>query len=148
VPDRAKRSVHALDLVLALEQAGRASKGGQFHSLMAIVRAGGAPRNVRGSMSGGVPDVRSDGPAEYVSHSSPPPKESSMALIQVKVVAGVFTPQQKREIVERLTDAMIDIEGEHMRGRVWCLVEEVISGDWGVGGQSLTADDVKALQRG
>ena len=71
-----------------------------------------------------------------------------MALIQVKVVEGVFTPQQKREIVERLTDVMIDIEGENMRPRVWCLVEEVISGDWGVGGQGLTADDVKALQRG
>ena len=71
-----------------------------------------------------------------------------MALIQVKVIEGVFTAQQKQEIIERLTDAMVEIEGESMRRSIWCLVEEVASGDWGVGGQSLTADDVKALARG
>jgi 4-oxalocrotonate tautomerase len=71
-----------------------------------------------------------------------------MALIHVKVIEGVFTIQQKREIVERLTDAMVEIEGESMRPHIWCTLEEVASGDWAVGGQSLTADDVKALQRG
>ena len=71
-----------------------------------------------------------------------------MALIQVKVIDGAFTAQQKREIIERLTDAMIEIEGESMRRSIWCLVEEVASGDWGVGGQSLSADDLKALARG
>ena len=71
-----------------------------------------------------------------------------MVLIQVKVIATVFTPQQKREIVERLTDAMVEIEGENTRRVTWCTVEEIASGDWGIGGQSLTADDVKALQSG
>jgi 4-oxalocrotonate tautomerase len=70
-----------------------------------------------------------------------------MALIQVKVIADVFTRQQKEEIVERLTDAMVAIEGENMRRTIWCLVEEVASGDWSVGGQTLTADDVKAIAR-
>ena len=70
-----------------------------------------------------------------------------MALIQVKVIAGVFTAQQRREIVERLTDAMVEMEGETMRRYVWCLVDEVASGDWAVGGQSLTADDARALAR-
>lgn len=71
----------------------------------------------------------------------------SMTLIQVKVIAGVFTTFQKREIVERLTDAMVAIEGENMRHTIWCIVEEVASGDWGAGGQTLTADDVRALAR-
>jgi 4-oxalocrotonate tautomerase len=71
-----------------------------------------------------------------------------MALIQVTVIEGIFTAQQKREIIGRLTDAMVEIEGESMRRSIWCLVEEIASGDWGVGGQSLTADDVKALARG
>jgi 4-oxalocrotonate tautomerase len=35
-----------------------------------------------------------------------------------------------------------------MRSVTWCLVEEVASGEWGIGGQGLTADDVKALARG
>lgn len=70
-----------------------------------------------------------------------------MFLIQVKLIEGVFTAQQKREIVERLTDAMVAIEGENMRQVTWCVVEEVAGGDWGIGGQTPTADDVKALAR-
>jgi 4-oxalocrotonate tautomerase len=66
-------------------------------------------------------------------------------LIQVKVIEGVFTAPQKQEI---LTDAMVAIEGEELRSVTWCLVEEVASGEWGIGGQGLTADDVKALARG
>ena len=71
-----------------------------------------------------------------------------MALIQVKLIAGVFTSPQKQEIIERLTEAMVEIEGENMRRATWCMVEEVASGEWGVGGQTLTADDVRALARG
>jgi 4-oxalocrotonate tautomerase len=71
-----------------------------------------------------------------------------MPLIQVKLIAGVFTAPQKQEIIERLTDAMVAIEGEEMRSVTLCLVEEVASGEWGIGGQTLTADDVKALARG
>ena len=70
-----------------------------------------------------------------------------MPLIQVKVVEGVFTAQQKQEIIERLTDAMVEVEGENMRRTVWCVIEEVANGEWGIGGQTLTSDDVKALAR-
>jgi 4-oxalocrotonate tautomerase len=75
-------------------------------------------------------------------------QEDSMPLIQVKVIASVLTAPQQREIIERLTDAMVAIEGEEMRSVTWCVVEEVASGEWGLGGQTLTADDVKALARG
>ena len=71
-----------------------------------------------------------------------------MALIQVRLIEGVFTAPQKREIIERLTDAMVEIEGENMRRTIWCVIEEVASGEWGIGGKTLTADDVKALARG
>jgi 4-oxalocrotonate tautomerase len=69
-------------------------------------------------------------------------------LIQVKVIEGVFTTPQKREIVKRLTDAMVEIQGENMRQLTWCVVEEVASGEWGIGGQTPTADDIRALARG
>lgn len=68
-----------------------------------------------------------------------------MPLINVKVIEDVFTPEQKGQIVERLTDAMVSIEGEAMRGVTWVVVEEVRSGDWAIGGQPLTTADVKAL---
>ena len=71
-----------------------------------------------------------------------------MPLIQVKVIEGVFTAEQKQEVVRKLTDAMVAIEGENMRQVTTCIVEEIKSGDWGIGGNSLTADDVKALAAG
>jgi 4-oxalocrotonate tautomerase len=66
-------------------------------------------------------------------------------LIQVKVVAGVFTTSQKQDIIERLTDALVEVEGENLREHTWCVIEEVPSGAWGVGGSTQTADDIKAL---
>ena len=71
-----------------------------------------------------------------------------MPLINVKVIENVFTAEQRRDIVERLTEAMVDIEGENMRPVTWVIVEEVTSGDWGIGGNPLTTADVKALAAG
>ncbi len=65
-----------------------------------------------------------------------------MPLINVKVIENVFTAEQKHDIVERLTEAMVDIEGENMRPVTWVIVEEVSSGDWGIGGKPLTSADV------
>jgi 4-oxalocrotonate tautomerase len=69
-------------------------------------------------------------------------------LIQVKLIENVFSSDQKREIIERLTDAMVEIEGESMRPVTWVTIEEVSSGDWGIAGNALTTADVKALQAG
>ena len=69
-----------------------------------------------------------------------------MPLINVKLIEGVFTPEQKTQIAERLTDAMVSVEGENMRGVTWCVIDEVKSGDWGIGGNGLTTADVHALQ--
>ena len=68
-----------------------------------------------------------------------------MPFINVKVIENVFSTEQKREMVQRLTDAMVAVEGENMRPVTWVVVEEVNSGDWGIGGQPLTTADVKAL---
>jgi 4-oxalocrotonate tautomerase len=75
-------------------------------------------------------------------------KETIMPLVQVKLIEGVFTEAQKREMVRALTDAMVYIEGEAMRPVTWVIVEEARSGDWGIGGKSLTTADVKALASG
>jgi 4-oxalocrotonate tautomerase len=75
-------------------------------------------------------------------------EEAFMPLIQVSVIEGVFTEAQKRQIVHKLTDAMVSIEGETLRPVTWVIVEEVKSGDWGIGGKPLTTADVKALAAG
>ena len=71
-----------------------------------------------------------------------------MPLIQVRVIKDVFSKDQKRQIIKKLTDAMVSIEGENMRGVTWVTVEEVEGGDWGIGGNALTTIDVHALAAG
>jgi len=68
-----------------------------------------------------------------------------MPLIRVKLIENVFTAEQKQEIVTKLTDAMVSIEGENMRAVTWVIIEEVRSGDWGIGGKALTTEAVIAL---
>ena len=41
-------------------------------------------------------------------------------------------------MIEKLTDTMVEIEGENMRGVTWVVIEEAKSGDWGIGGNALT----------
>jgi 4-oxalocrotonate tautomerase len=71
-----------------------------------------------------------------------------MPFVNVKIIEGVFDADQKREIVERLTETMVGIEGENMREVTWVVIEEVRSGDWGIGGKALSTEDVKALAAG
>jgi len=70
-----------------------------------------------------------------------------MPLVDIHLIEGVFDKKQKQEMISKITDAMVEIEGEAMRGITWVRVHEVESGQWGVGGQALTTADVKALQQ-
>jgi 4-oxalocrotonate tautomerase len=71
-----------------------------------------------------------------------------MPLINVKMIEGVFTPKQKQEMIRKLTDTMVSIEGENMRSVTMVVLEEIKSGDWGIGGTSLSTADAKALAVG
>jgi 4-oxalocrotonate tautomerase len=66
-------------------------------------------------------------------------------LINVKIIEGVFSADQKSQIIRKLTDAMVGIEGEAMRPVTWTVIEEVKSGDWGIAGKPLTTSDVRSL---
>jgi len=54
-----------------------------------------------------------------------------MALVNVRLIEGVFTPAQRQEMIRGLTAAMVSVEGEGMRAVTWVVVEEVRSGDGG-----------------
>ena len=66
--------------------------------------------------------------------------------VHVKVIEGVFTSEQKRAIVEKLTDAMVAVEGERLRPVTVVVLDEVKGGNWGIGGKPLTTQDVHDLQ--
>jgi len=68
-----------------------------------------------------------------------------MPLIQVTLIEEVLTPAQKKEIITKLTDAMVSIEGENLRPVTWVIIEEVRSGNLGIGGQAMTTEAVRAL---
>lgn len=69
-----------------------------------------------------------------------------MPLVDIQLIEGVFTADQKKAMIEKVTDAMVEIEGEAMRAVTWVRVQEVASGQWGIGGKPLTAGDIKALR--
>ena len=69
-----------------------------------------------------------------------------MPLVQIKLIEGVFSAEQKKEIITKITDTMVAIEGEKMRQVTYVIIEEVKSGDWGIGGKAMTTEDVKAIQ--
>lgn len=71
-----------------------------------------------------------------------------MPLIQVKLIEGVFTTAKKKEIIAKLTDAMVSVEGENLRPFTLVVLEEVRSGDWSAGGKALTTADVHAIAAG
>jgi 4-oxalocrotonate tautomerase len=70
-----------------------------------------------------------------------------MPLVTIDVIKDVFTPDQKRDLIEKVTEAMVSVEGEALRGVTWVRVQEIQQGDWGIGGQTLTAADVKAMAK-
>lgn len=67
-----------------------------------------------------------------------------MPLINVKMIEGVFTEPQKRQIAKSLTDGLVQVGGEVVRPFTLCVIEEVKSGDWVIGGQPLTTAEVTA----
>jgi 4-oxalocrotonate tautomerase len=69
-------------------------------------------------------------------------------LINVRLIEGVFNESEKQDMVEKLTDTMVEIEGENMRGVTWVVIDEVKSGDWGLGGQALTTEHVRSIKHG
>lgn len=71
-----------------------------------------------------------------------------MPIINVKLIENVFSNEQKKEIISRLTDTMVDIEGENMRSVTWVYIEDIKEGDLGIGGHALRAADVHSMQRG
>ena len=70
-----------------------------------------------------------------------------MPLVDIQLIEGVFDKAQKQQMIRNVTEAMVEVEGEAMRGVTWVRVHEVASGEWAIGGKALTAADVKALQQ-
>lgn len=69
-----------------------------------------------------------------------------MPLANIKVIEGVFTDAEKQKMIENVTEAMIAVEGEPLRDKTVVIIEETKSGDWAVGGQPLSTEQVTSLR--
>ena len=67
-----------------------------------------------------------------------------MPVVNVSLVEGVFSSEQKEEMISKITDVMVSLEGEFMREKTFVLIEEIKSGNWGIGGKAMTTDAIKA----
>jgi 4-oxalocrotonate tautomerase len=68
-----------------------------------------------------------------------------MPLVDIQLIKGVFTPEQKQAMIAKVTEAMVAIEGEALRPVTWVRVKEIESGEWSIGGTPMTAADVRAM---
>ena len=71
-----------------------------------------------------------------------------MPLATIKVIEGVFSAAEKQQMIRNVSEAMIAVEGDTLRDKTVVILEEVRSGDWGIGGTPLTTADVKHLRTG
>ena len=69
-----------------------------------------------------------------------------MPLIEIKVFEHEFSHEQHADIIDAVTDAMVSFTGESIRPHTWVVLEEIKSGNWGIGGSALGLSDVRALQ--
>ena len=69
-----------------------------------------------------------------------------MPFSQIKVIEGVFSDEEKKRMIADVTEALVAIEGETMRDKTWVVIEEMKSGDWGIGGMALETEVVKELR--
>jgi 4-oxalocrotonate tautomerase len=68
-----------------------------------------------------------------------------MPLINVKMIEGVFTPAQKKQMAQKLTETMVSIEGEAYRSVTWVVIEEVKAGQWAFGGATPSVEEIHAM---
>lgn len=70
-----------------------------------------------------------------------------MPLVQIKGIGGYLAPDPKLEMISKVTNAVLSVEGEGLRDVTWVTIEDVPAGAWGVGGTAVSADDLRRLAK-
>lgn len=60
------------------------------------------------------------------------------------LLKNAITPAQKQELISRVTDAVLSVYGESMRPYTVVLIDEIKSGQYGVGGHGYPTEEVRA----
>ncbi|MEP5939020.1 MAG: tautomerase family protein [Erythrobacter sp.] len=68
-----------------------------------------------------------------------------MPMVTIDLIEGVFGDDEKAAMLDRVTEAMVEVEGEGARGVTWVRINEFKQNDWAIGGQKLDAATVNKL---
>jgi len=72
--------------------------------------------------------------------------------VVVDVPAGVLNKDQKADLIHRVTEAVLRIEGAEdspaQQARIYCLVNEIADGGWGFAGQVYSRERGTVLRQG
>jgi 4-oxalocrotonate tautomerase len=71
-----------------------------------------------------------------------------MPIVDIKVIQGVFTTEEKQLLVKRVSETVIALEGDALRPLTHVGITETANGEWAMDGKYYTAKDVKALRAG
>ena len=71
-----------------------------------------------------------------------------MPIIDVKVMEGVLTTDQKQAVARGITDVFANVVGSRAKPVTWVVIHDVGSGQWTMGGDPVTTEGVKELLRG
>src|SRR4051812_18307427 len=98
-------------------------------------------------VAGGRSYVKASNGRESLSSIQPQTRKTKMPLVNIEVIENVFTPAQKKEMIEKVTEVMMSIEGEALRPYTLVKIDEVKDGNWSVGGRIIRTSDVHQLQQ-
>ena len=76
-----------------------------------------------------------------------------MPFINIKVLKGTLSDDKKKEMISRITETVAEIEARPLAKKnliphIWCLIEEVDFQGWGLGGNPVTPEILKAVLEG
>lgn len=69
-----------------------------------------------------------------------------MPSIDIQVLEGVFSDEEKAQIIRKVTDAFGEVAGQTIKGGTSVRVHEVRSGSWGYAGNILTTEDALGMR--
>ena len=64
-----------------------------------------------------------------------------MPFVEVKSIKGVFTTEEKTQIIKDITNVFSQMKNDKFAEGTWVVINELDDGNWGEGGSVLYADD-------
>ncbi|MBW2092001.1 MAG: tautomerase family protein [Deltaproteobacteria bacterium] len=76
-----------------------------------------------------------------------------MPFINIRVLKGTLSEDKKKEMINRVSETVAEIEArpaakEKLIPHTWCVIDEVDFENWGIGGNPVTPDALKAILEG